>query len=61
MIGADSSIESQIPQVHSRREGLAVQGPLLRSVHGAAGVHSGHGSCVRFPPPVRRSDVEISG
>ena len=57
--GADSSIESQVPQVHSRREGLAVQGLLLRSVHSAAG--AGHGSCVRFPPPVRCSDASLSG
>ena len=59
--GANSSIGSQVPQVHSWREGLAAQGPLIWSVHGVAGVHSGHGSCVWFSPPVRRLNVEISG
>ena len=34
---------------------------FVSSVHETAGVHSSHGSCVQFPPPVRRSDVEISG
>ena len=48
-------------KVLSQREGLAVQGPLLRSVHGATGVQTGHGSCVRFPPTVRRSDALLSG
>ena len=57
---SDSPIESQVSQVRSWREGLVVQGPLLRSVHGATGVHVGHGSCVRFPP-VRRSDASSSG
>ena len=44
--GSDSPIELQIPQVHRQREGLAVQGPLLRSVHSTVGVYTGYGSCV---------------
>ena len=59
--GPNSPTEFKVPQVHSQREGLAVQGPLLWSLHGATGVQSDHGSCVWFPPPVRRSDFEISG
>ena len=58
---SDSSIKSQVPQVHSRREGLGVQGSLLRSVHSASGVHTGHGFCVWFPPPVWHSDASLSG
>ena len=56
-----SPIESQVSQVHSRRKGLEVQGPLLWSVHGASGVPTGHGSCVWFPSSVRGSDAVVSG
>ena len=56
-----SSFESQVPQVHSWGKGLAVQGPLFRSVHGASSVHTGHGSCVQLPSSVRSSDASVSG
>ena len=46
----DPPCVAQVPQVHSRREDLAVPGPLLRSVHSTAGVHSCDGTCVRVPP-----------
>ena len=59
--GSDSPIELQIPQVHHQREGLAVQGPLLRSVHSTVGVYTGYGSCVWFLPSVRRLDTALSG
>ena len=39
---------------------MTVSGPLLRSVRGAAGVHAGHGSCLRVPPSVGRSDASVS-
>ena len=52
---------SQVPQVHSRREDLAVPGPLLRFVHSSAGVHSCDGTCVRVPPSVGNPDAPVSG
>ena len=42
-------------------KGLAVQGPLLRSVYSSAGVHMGHGSCVQLPSSVRCLDASVSG
>ena len=51
----------QVPQVHSRKEDLAVPGPLLRSVHGYTGVHSCDGTCVRIPPSARNLDASVSG
>ena len=51
----------QVSQVHSRREDLAVTGPLLRSVHGSAGVHSCDGTCVRVPPSAGNPDAPVSG
>ena len=47
---------AQVPQVHSRREDLAVPGPLLRSVHSTTGVHSCDGTCVRVPPSAGNLD-----
>ena len=57
----DPPCVSQVSQVHSRREDLAVPGPLFRSVHGSTGVHSGDGTCVRFPPSAGNSDAPVSG
>ena len=34
----------EVSEVHDLRQGLSVQGPLLRAVHGSAGLHAGHGS-----------------
>ena len=34
----------KISEVHGLRESLPIQGPLLWSVHGPAGLHAGHGS-----------------
>ena len=48
-------------QVHSRREDLAVPGPLLRSVYSSAGVHSCDGTCVRVPPSAGNPDAPVSG
>ena len=58
--GTDSPIESQVSQVHSRREGLAVSGPLIRFVHVASSVHMGHGSCLRVPPSAGCPDASVS-
>ena len=57
----DPPCVSQVPQVHSRREDLAVMDPLLRSVHSSAGVHSCDGTCVRVPPSARNPDAPVSG
>ena len=59
--GSDSSSESKVFEVHGRRESLAVQGSLLRSVHGTSGLHPGYGSSVRLSSSAGRPDVEISG
>ena len=48
----------QISQVHSRREDLAVPGPLLWSV--PTGFHSRDGSCVGVPPSAGSSDASVS-
>ena len=50
-----------VPQVHSRREDLAVSGPLLRSVHSPTGVHSCDGTCVGIPPSAGNPDASVSG
>ena len=34
----------KVSEVHCLQEGLSIQGPLLRPVHGSAGLHPGHGS-----------------
>ena len=57
----DPPCVSQVSQVHSRREDLAVSGPLLRSVHSSSGVHPRDGSCVRIPPSARNPDASVSG
>ena len=57
----DPPCVSQVSQVHSRREDLAVPGPLLRSVHSSAGVHSCDGTCVRVPPSAGNPDAPVSG
>ena len=57
----DPSCVSQVSQVHSRREDLAVPGPLLWSVHSSAGVHSCDGTCVRVPPSAGNPDAPVSG
>ena len=57
----DPPCVSQVPQVHSRREDLAVPGPLLRSVHSSTGVHAGDGTCVRVPPSAGDPVAPVSG
>ena len=45
-ISSDSNTSGiqEISEVHGLREGIQIQGPLLWSVHGPAGLHAGHGS-----------------
>ena len=57
----DPPCVSQVSQVHSQREDLAVPGPLLWSVHSSTGVHLGDGTCVRVPPSAGNPDVPVSG
>ena len=57
----DPPCVTQVSQVHSRREGLAVPGPLLRSVHSPSGVHSCDGTCVGIPPSAGNPDASVSG
>ena len=57
---SDPSCVSQVSQVHSLREDLAVLGPLLWSVHSPTGLHSHDGSCVGVPPSARSSDASVS-
>ena len=59
--GADSPIELQVPQVHNWREGLAVSGPLVRSVHGASVVGSLERSDIFSGPSVRSCSNGVFG
>ena len=52
---------TQVSQIHSQREDLAVPGPLHRSVHSPTGVHSCDGTCVRIPPSAGNPDAPVSG
>ena len=56
---SDPPCVPQVPQVHSRREDLAVPGPLLWSVHSPTGFHSRDGSCVGVPPSAGSSDASV--
>ena len=60
LAGSDASRVSQVPRIHSLREGVPVQGSLLWSVHGTSGFHTGHGSCFGFSSPFRHSTSSIS-
>ena len=60
LASSDASGLPQDPQVRSVGEGVPVQGSLLWSVHGSAGLHMGHGSCFSFPSPIRHSSLSIS-
>ena len=46
LAGANAPRFMQVPQVHGGREGVPVQGTLLRPFHGSASFYQGHGSCV---------------
>ena len=51
--GSCSSREQKVSSVCGFREGLSVQGPLLRSVHGPSGLHQGNGSWLVSSKPWR--------
>ena len=51
----------EVSEVHGLRQGLSVQGPLLRAVHGSAGLHSGHGAGFDNSTQFRHSSSTLSG
>ena len=51
----------EVSEVYGLRQGLSVQGPLLRSVHGSAGLHPGHGSGFGYFTQFRHSSSSLSG
>ena len=59
LASSDASGEPQVPQIHSVREGVPVQGSLLSAVHGSTGLHSGNGSGFIFSSPVRYSSSSL--
>ena len=46
LAGANAPGFTQVPQVHGGREGVPVQGTLLRPFHGSASFYQDYGSCV---------------
>ena len=51
----------QVPQVHGGREGVPVQGTLLRLFHGSASFYQGHGSCVSNSTQDRGTTSSLPG
>ena len=51
----------EVSEVHGLQQGLSVQGPLLRSVHGSTGLHPGHGSGFGYFTQFRHSSLALSG
>ena len=51
----------EVSEVHGLQQGLSIQGPLLRAVHGSAGLHPGHGSGFGHFTHFRHSSSAISG
>ena len=51
----------EVSEVHGLRQGLSVQGPLLRSVHGSAGLHPRHSSGFGYFTQFRHSSLALSG
>ena len=58
---SDSSVESEVSEVYGRRESLAVQGSLLRPIHGTAGIYPGYDLGIRFSTSSGCQDVAIPG
>ena len=51
----------EVSEVHGLQQGLSIQGPLLRDVHGSAGLHPSHGSGFGHFTHFRHSSSAISG
>ena len=52
---------SSLPSLCGPRPGVPVQSAVLRPVHSPAGLHSGYGSCFRYPPFSRYPYAPLSG
>ena len=57
--GSYASGQSALSLVFGRRQGLAVQGPLLRSHHSSLCLHAGHGSYLSLPAPARDTNSAL--
>ena len=59
--GSNPSGFQEVSEIRGLQQGLPVQGPLLRPVHGSAGLHSGHGSGFDYFAFSRHSSSTVSG
>ena len=51
----------EVSEIHGLQQGLPIQGPLLRPVHGSAGLHPGHGSGFDYFTYSRHPSSAVSG
>ena len=51
----------EVSEIHGLQQGLPIQGPLLRPVHGSAGLHPGHGSGFDYFAFSRHPSSAVSG
>ena len=51
----------EVSEIHGLQQGLPIQGPLLRPVHGSAGLHPGHGSGFDYFAFSRHLSSAVSG
>ena len=51
----------EVSEIHGLQQGLPIQGPLLRPVHGSAGLHPGHGSGFEYFAFSRHPSSAVSG
>ena len=58
---SDASRIQKVSSVHGVRQSLPIQGSLLWSVHGSAGLHTGHGSGFGDSPQSWNSALALSG
>ena len=59
--GSNASGIQEVSKVHGVRQSVPIQGPLLWSVHGSAGLHAGHGSGFGNSPQSWRSTSMLPG
>ena len=51
----------EVSEIHGLQQGLPIQDPLLRPVHGSAGLHPGHGSGFDYFAYSRHPSSAVSG
>ena len=51
----------EVSEIHDLQQGLPIQGPLLRPVHGSAGLHPDHGSGFDYFAYSRHPSSAVSG